>query len=118
MSFWPYRFALIVAFVAPIPGQQLPPVYFNHFVMFMNQATMADVADSPFLNQDFGGFDKTTTQANGGKRATRGFDQSSSTSSPTLVWITDFSDTNFAGQVPVCRGLANCEGVRGTGPAN
>jgi hypothetical protein len=67
MSFWTYRFALIVAFAAPIPGEQLPPIYFNHLVMFMNEATMADVAASPFLNQDFSGFDKTTTQANGGK---------------------------------------------------
>src|ERR1700722_18935151 len=67
MSLWPYRFALIVAIAAPIPGQQLPSVHFDHLVMFMNQATIANVAASPFLNQDFSGFDKTTTQANGGK---------------------------------------------------
>jgi hypothetical protein len=63
------RYCLLFA-AALIPAafsQQLPPVYFNHFFMFMDPDTLNDLMASPFLNKEFSAFDKTTMHQDGGK---------------------------------------------------
>jgi hypothetical protein len=58
---------LLMALLPSASGQPLPPVYFNHLSMFMDQATLDNLMASPFLNTDFSAFDKITMQRDGGK---------------------------------------------------
>jgi hypothetical protein len=67
VSFRRYWVLWIVPLLPAASGQQLPPVYFNHMSMFMDQATLDNLMASPFLNTDFSAFDKITMQRDGGK---------------------------------------------------
>ena len=50
-----------------IAQEALPPVYFNHITIFLSPAAYDVLGDSPFLRNEFGGFQERTVQRDGGK---------------------------------------------------
>jgi Family of unknown function (DUF5829) len=56
----------VLALIPVAYGQSLPPVYFNHAAMFMDKATIDDLTASPFLKEEFSGFENQTVQRDGG----------------------------------------------------
>jgi hypothetical protein len=58
---------IVLPFIPVAWGQQLPPVYFNHVPIFVDQTTLNDLMASSFLLEEFSAFQKKTTQRDGGK---------------------------------------------------
>jgi hypothetical protein len=54
---------LFLPLINSLRGQQaLPPVYFNHFSLYINQATIEDLEASSFLKQEFSTLERVTTK--------------------------------------------------------